>query len=83
MSPMLPALPQAWMRHAMNIAVSLLYLCGILNLFSGTLQLFALSLAVYYMVKYRVGGAEKMPWIVFAVVMTHMTITCVYVRMCG
>ena len=75
LSPVLPSLPNARSRHMMNIAVSMVLMLGVLDLCLGVLQLVVLCLAVYGMVKYRVGGPQRMPWVVFAVVMTHMTIT--------
>lgn len=77
LSPVLLHLPSAWMRHVMNVGVSALFLIGVLRLHTGFLHLLGACLLVYTTVKYRVGGATYMPWIVFVTVMVHMLYTYV------
>ena len=38
LSPILPRLPRAWMRHMMNMGVSALFLLGVLQLYRGVVQ---------------------------------------------
>ncbi|KAH8113294.1 MBOAT-domain-containing protein [Phellopilus nigrolimitatus] len=59
-------------KHVFNIAVTLFYLVGMLNLWSGVAQLLGSILATYFITK-NVQG-PRMPWIVFCVVMGHLTV---------
>lgn len=76
LSPILPRLPSANWRHAMNIGVSAFFLVGIFNLYNGAAQLLGTSLVVYGIVKFRVGG-KYMPWVAFVFEMAHMLHTYV------
>lgn len=76
LSPILPRLPSASLRHVMNISVSMFFLWGVLHLYSGTVQLVATSLVVYLIAYFRIGG-KHMPWVAFAFEMAHML--CTYV----
>ena len=75
LSPMLPRLPRAWMRHMMNMGVSAVFLVGVLQLYRGVWHLLGASLFTYAAVYFRVGGATYMPWIVFVACMAHMLYT--------
>ena len=75
LSPILPRLPRAWMRHMMNMGVSALFLLGVLQLYRGVGHLLGASLFTYAAVYFRVGGAKYMPWIVFVACMAHMLYT--------
>ncbi|PAV20812.1 MBOAT-domain-containing [Pyrrhoderma noxium] len=57
-------------KHAFNIGVTMFYLLGMLNLWSGVAQLLGSILATYYVAK-NVKG-PSMPWIVFCIVMGHL-----------
>lgn len=72
LSPVLPNLPRAWMRHVMNIGVSAWFLLGILQLYTGVIHLVVACLATYFAVYFRIGGKAYMPWIVFVGCMAHM-----------
>ncbi|WFD43003.1 hypothetical protein MPSI1_001654 [Malassezia psittaci] len=74
LSPILPLLPSASLRHLMNIAVSLYFLVGILHLDYGTANLVASALVIYGIVYFRIGG-KRMPWVAFVVEMAHMLST--------
>lgn len=74
LSPILPRLPSASLRHVMNISVSMFFLWGVLHLYSGTVQLVATSLVVYLIAYFRIGG-KHMPWVAFAFEMAHMLCT--------
>ena len=76
LSPILPLLPSASLRHLMNIAVSLFFLVGILHLNYGTANLVASTLVIYGIVYFRIGG-KRMPWVAFVVEMAHMLSTYV------
>ncbi|PKI85740.1 Ale1p [Malassezia vespertilionis] len=75
LSPILPRLLSARMRHITNIGVSLFFLCGILELYNGTLQLVASALVVYLIVKYKIGGKHRFAWVAFAFEMAHILAT--------
>lgn len=75
LSPILPRLPRAWMRHMMNMGVSALFLLGVLQLYRGVVHLLGASLFTYAAVYFRLGGAKYMPWIVFVACMAHMLYT--------
>ncbi|KAL6298114.1 MBOAT-domain-containing protein [Sparassis latifolia] len=59
------------MKHLFNIAISLFYFLPVLNLWSGTLQLLVSVLGTYFLAAKIKRG--RMPWIVFAFVMGHLT----------
>jgi lysophospholipid acyltransferase len=55
--------PSVGLKHVFNIAVTLFYLLGMLNMFTAFLQLLLDILVTYYLAK---GMADKrMPWLVF------------------
>ncbi|KDN37996.1 MBOAT-domain-containing protein [Tilletiaria anomala UBC 951] len=60
-------------KHIANVVLSTFFLVPVMNLYSGYLQLLGTSLLTYVMVKYKVGG-KRMPWLVFAGQMGHLTI---------
>ncbi|TCD66824.1 lysophospholipid acyltransferase [Steccherinum ochraceum] len=64
--------PSPALKHAFNIAVTLFYLLAMLNLANGALQLLASSLATYFIAANV--KTSSMPWIVFVVVMGHLTV---------
>ncbi|KIJ56948.1 hypothetical protein M422DRAFT_218786 [Sphaerobolus stellatus SS14] len=59
------------LKHLFSIVVSAIYLLPVLNLWSGTLQLLVISLVTYILAAVLHG--KNMPWIVFTVVMGHLT----------
>lgn len=59
-------------KHLFNIAITLFYFIPVLNLWDGFLQLLADVIATYYIA--RNVKSQMMPWIVFAVIMGHLTI---------
>lgn len=59
-------------RHLFSIAISSFFLLSVLHLYTGVAHLLA-SAVFTYVVAYTVRG-PTMPWIVFAVVMGHLTI---------
>jgi len=59
------------LKHLFNIGVAVFYLVAMLNLWSGLLQLLASALATY-VIAATVQG-PNMPWIVFVLVMGHLT----------
>ncbi|KDQ14382.1 hypothetical protein BOTBODRAFT_159594 [Botryobasidium botryosum FD-172 SS1] len=75
-------IPKSWpaVKHLFNIAVSTWFLVGLLELWSGTAQLLASILFTYYAAKNLQG--PNMPWIVFAVTMSHLTVNHI-IRMVG
>jgi lysophospholipid acyltransferase len=62
----------ASLKHFFNIAVSLFFFLPVLNLYTGFLQLLGSVLATYVISATFKG--PNMPWIVFVVVMGHLTI---------
>ncbi|TFK96340.1 MBOAT, membrane-bound O-acyltransferase family-domain-containing protein [Pterulicium gracile] len=63
---------QPGVKHLFSIAVSFFLLVPVLHLYSGFLQLLGSVLATYVLAATCKG--PNMPWIVFAVVMGHLTI---------
>jgi len=63
---------QTTIRHLFSIAVSAFFLLSVLHLWTGVAHLLAGS-AFTYLVAYYV-RSPTMPWIVFAVVMAHLTV---------
>ncbi|KAI5124885.1 hypothetical protein M0805_007315 [Coniferiporia weirii] len=59
-------------KHLFNIGVTLFYLLAMLDLWSGVAQLLVSILAAYFIAKHVQG--PNMPWIVFWVVMGHLTV---------
>ncbi|KAK7061370.1 MBOAT, membrane-bound O-acyltransferase family-domain-containing protein [Favolaschia claudopus] len=62
---------QPTLKHLFNIGITLLYFFPVLSLYSAFFQLLASVLATYIIAKYYHGS--NMPWLVFAVVMGHLT----------
>ncbi|PPR03997.1 hypothetical protein CVT24_010490 [Panaeolus cyanescens] len=62
---------QPTLRHLFSIGVALLYFFPLLNLYAGFFQLLANILATYYIGKYN--KSSNMPWLVFVIVMGHLT----------
>jgi len=63
-------------KHLFSISVSLFFLLGVFQLWNGTAQLIA-SVLITYFVSANVYG-PKMPWIVFGLVMGHLTANHLY-----
>lgn len=61
-------------KHVVNIVTTTFFLYGILAIKSGYLQLLANIILTYNLTLHNVGGPSKMPWIVFALQMGHLTI---------
>lgn len=61
-----------WAKHLFNISVTFFFCCVVLGLWVGFLQLLASTLATYVIAKYMTGW--RMPWVVFVVVMGHLTV---------
>ncbi|EIW82188.1 MBOAT-domain-containing protein [Coniophora puteana RWD-64-598 SS2] len=59
-------------KHIFNLSAALFFLIPVLNLSGGFLQLLGSSLATYFIAK--TNTSAKMPWIVFAVAMGHLTV---------
>jgi lysophospholipid acyltransferase len=68
-----------WQKNAFIIAVSLFYLVGIFDLWSGIRTLF-ISSAGAYAIAYYVDGS-LMPWIAFVFLMGHMSFSHIYRQM--
>ena len=62
--------PSVTLKHVFNVAVTLFYLLGMLNMFNAFLQLLLDILVTYYLTK---GMTDKrMPWIVFVCVISFV-----------
>lgn len=64
----------ATLKHVASIAVTTVYLYGILELKWSFAQLLANCLITYFMTYANVGGKRNMPWYVFTFQMGHLTI---------
>ncbi|KAF8960202.1 endoplasmic reticulum protein [Flammula alnicola] len=60
------------LRHLYSISVALLFFFPVLKLYSAFFQLLASILATYYIAKFD--KSAKMPWVVFVIVMGHLTV---------
>ncbi|KAF8580586.1 MBOAT-domain-containing protein [Ramaria rubella] len=67
---------QPALKHIFSIALSSIFLILVLNLWLGTLQLLCSVLATYVIAASWQG--RNMPWVVFAVVMGHLTFNHAY-----
>ena len=67
-------LPNATLRHLLNISMSAFFLLGIMQLYEGTLHLVVAAIVSYLLVYMRIGG-RFMPWIVCVLAMAHMLYT--------
>lgn len=65
-----------WKKNVFIIAVSLFYILGLYELWSGLLTLLYSSVAVY-LIAYYIDGS-LMPWIGFTFLMAHMSISHIY-----
>ncbi|KZT43052.1 MBOAT-domain-containing protein [Sistotremastrum suecicum HHB10207 ss-3] len=63
-------------KHIYNLAISSLFLLGFLELWTGVLHLLGSVLATYFICANFKGSS--MPWLVFTVVMGHLTINHLY-----
>lgn len=63
---------QPALRHLFSICVALLFFFPVLKIYSAFFQLLASILATYFIAKYN--KSSKMPWIVFVIVMGHLTV---------
>ncbi|KAJ7672880.1 MBOAT, membrane-bound O-acyltransferase family-domain-containing protein [Mycena rosella] len=63
---------QPAMKHLFNIGITLMFFFPVLQLYSAFFQLLASILATYYLTRYY--QSSKMPWVVFCVVMGHLTV---------
>ncbi|KAJ7067923.1 endoplasmic reticulum protein [Mycena amicta] len=59
-------------KHLFNIVISVIFFFPLLRLPVAFFQLLASMLATFFLTKYVHGS--KMPWVVFAVVMAHLTV---------
>ncbi|GAO45998.1 MBOAT-domain-containing protein [Saitoella complicata NRRL Y-17804] len=73
---LLKRLPTQSTRNAFNILVSLFFLVGVFDLWTGLRTIMISSLGTYGLAKYMKGGA--MPWVVFVFVMGHMSINHIH-----
>ncbi|KAF5337018.1 hypothetical protein D9611_002943 [Ephemerocybe angulata] len=60
------------LRHLFSVTVAVLFFFPILKIYSAFFQLLASILATYFIAKYD--KSSKMPWIVFVIVMGHLTV---------
>ncbi|KAJ2929534.1 hypothetical protein H1R20_g7551, partial [Candolleomyces eurysporus] len=60
------------LRHLFSVTVAVLFFFPVLKIYSAFFQLLASILATYFIAKYD--KSKKMPWIVFVVVMGHLTV---------
>ncbi|KAJ7762829.1 endoplasmic reticulum protein [Mycena maculata] len=60
------------LKHLFSVAITLLFFFPVLKLYAGFFQLLGSVLATYYLTRYYQG--PMMPWVVFAVVMGHLTV---------
>ncbi|KAF9443690.1 endoplasmic reticulum protein [Macrolepiota fuliginosa MF-IS2] len=63
---------QPALRHLFSVSVAVLFFFPVLKIYSAFFQLLASILATYYIAKYD--KSKKMPWLVFFVVMGHLTV---------
>lgn len=70
---------QPWKKNAFIVAVSLFYVIGLFDLYSG-LQTLAYSATGIYLIAYYIDGS-LMPWIGFMFLMAHMSISHIYRQM--
>ena len=70
---------QPWKKNAFIVAVSLFYIIGLFDLWSG-LRTLAISSTGVYLIAYYVDGS-LMPWIGFVFLMAHMSISHIYRQM--
>lgn len=80
--PYFPPSTRSPLAHLYSLVPSVVFLCFVLDLRWGFLQLLASSLATWIIVK--VGVAQKwgaaMPWAVFTLVMGHLAVKCALPR---
>lgn len=69
------------LKHAFSIAISILFFFPILKIYSAYAQLIASVLGTYYLAK--LNHSSRMPWIVFAFVMGHLTVNHVIRALSG
>ncbi|KJA21611.1 hypothetical protein HYPSUDRAFT_140361 [Hypholoma sublateritium FD-334 SS-4] len=62
---------QPALRHLFSIGVALIFFFPVLEIYSAFFQLLASIMATYLIAKYHKGS--NMPWIVFVIVMGHLT----------
>ena len=67
---------QPWKKNVFIIVVSLFYIVGLFDLWTGLRTLFISSAAVYGIAYYIDGSL--MPWIGFFFLMTHMSVSQIY-----
>ncbi|KAJ3495292.1 hypothetical protein NLJ89_g10651 [Agrocybe chaxingu] len=60
------------LRHLFSIGVAILFFFPVLKIYSAFFQLLGSILATYFVTKYN--KSASMPWIVFAIVMGHLTV---------
>lgn len=81
--PYFPPSTRSPLAHLYSLVPSVVFLCFVLDLRWGFLQLLASSLATWVIVK--VGVAQKwgaaMPWAVFTLVMGHLAVKCALPRL--
>ncbi|KAF7354960.1 hypothetical protein MSAN_01411100 [Mycena sanguinolenta] len=63
---------QPVLKHLFNLGITMLFFFPVLHLYGAFAQLLASVLATFYITKYYHSSA--MPWVVFAVVMGHLTV---------
>ncbi|KLO10167.1 MBOAT-domain-containing protein [Schizopora paradoxa] len=61
-----------WAKHLFNISITFFLTCVVLGLWTGFLQLLGSTVATYVIAKSMTGW--RMPWVVFVVVMGHLTV---------
>ncbi|GJJ07177.1 hypothetical protein Clacol_001377 [Clathrus columnatus] len=71
-------IPRTWpgLKHLFTLIMSFTFLCLVMGLWSGTLQLLGATLLTYFLAATFRG--HTMPWIVFTAVMGHLTISHIY-----
>ncbi|KAH6896401.1 endoplasmic reticulum protein [Coprinopsis sp. MPI-PUGE-AT-0042] len=62
---------QPALRHLFSVCVALLFFFPVLRIYSAFFQLLGSVLATYFVAKYDT--SKKMPWLVFVIVMGHLT----------
>ncbi|KAH9483154.1 Lysophospholipid acyltransferase [Psilocybe cubensis] len=63
---------QPALRHLYSIVVALLFFFPVLQIYSAFFQLLGSILATYFVTKYD--KSSRMPWVVFTIVMGHLTV---------
>ncbi|TFK43038.1 MBOAT, membrane-bound O-acyltransferase family-domain-containing protein [Crucibulum laeve] len=63
---------QPALRHLFSVTVAVFFFFPVLKIYSAFFQLLASILATYFIAKYD--RSSKMPWVVFVIVMGHLTI---------